>query len=143
MDKYEKRLRWLKENGRKPTGDEIFGMIGDASMHTPGDKPICTTELLFYTEQTLSGHVVVRMARVILPGNCPGTIKPTKIKRLRVGGPSPFRCPKGYFSIPGDFRAIGHWSYQRDLENMPPVEPEPDPLTELLKRKDVRKRLNP
>jgi hypothetical protein len=96
-------------------------MIGDARMRNPGDNSISTDEVLFYTEQTLSGHVVVRMAKIVLPGNHPGTIKPTKIKRLRVGGPSPFRCPLGYYSIPGNLRAIGCWSYQKDLENMPPL----------------------
>jgi hypothetical protein len=95
-------------------------MIGDARMRIPSNKPISTDEVLFYTEQTLSGHIIVRMAKVVLPGNHPGSIKPVKIKRLRVGGPRPFRCPRGYYSIPGDFRAIGCWSYQNDLENMPP-----------------------
>ena len=142
MDKYEETLRWYKETGRKPSSEVILRMIGDASMRTPRDAPISTDEVLFYTEQSGSGHVFVRMAKVVLPGNRPGSIKPDRIKRLRVGGPSPFRCPRGYYSIPGDFMAIGCWSYQRDLENMPPMEPEPDPLTELLKRKDVRKRLS-
>ena len=140
MDKYEEAIKWYKEHGRKPSREDIFRMIGEATRSNPGDTPIRTDEVLFYTEQTLSGFVIVRMAKVV---HHPGSIKPDKIKRLRVGGPSPFRCPRGYYSIPGDFRAIGCWSYQRDLENMPPMEPEPDPLTELLKRKDVRDRLNP
>lgn len=120
MDKYEETLRLYKETERKPSSEVIFRMIGDARMRTPSNKPISTDEVLFYTEQTLSGHVMVRMAKVVLPGNHPGSIRPNKIKKLRVGGLRPFRCPLGYFSIPGDFRAIGCWSYQNDLENMPP-----------------------
>lgn len=143
MNEYEKKLKRYKELGRKPTSDDIFDMLRDSIASTPGVTPISTEEVLFYTEQTLSGHILVRVAKVVLPGNRSGAIKPAKIKKLRVGGPSPFRCPRGYFSTPGAFEAIGCWSYQNDLKNRPPLEPEPDPITELLKRKDIRKRLTP